>query len=54
MQYLVTQSTIPGDTVDDLLVIHDEVYPVAGEDQKLVLPVLYLQLQNKDIALEIL
>jgi hypothetical protein len=43
----VFKKASPGDTVDDLLVIHDEVYPVAGEDKELVLPVLNLQLQTK-------
>jgi hypothetical protein len=31
------------------LVVHDKVYPVAGEDKELVLPVLNLQLQTKDL-----
>ncbi len=45
----VFNKALPGDTVDDLLVIHDEVDPVAGEDKELVLPVLNLQLQTKDL-----
>jgi hypothetical protein len=40
---------LPCNTVDDLLIIHDEVYPVAGEDKELVLPVLNLHLQTKDL-----
>jgi hypothetical protein len=45
----VFNNASPGDTVDDLLIIHDEVYPVAGEDKELVLPVLNLHLQTKDL-----
>ncbi len=31
MEFVINKAS-PGDTVDDLLIIHDEVYPVAGED----------------------
>jgi hypothetical protein len=51
MEFVFNKAS-PGDTVDDLLVIHDKVYPVAGEDKELVLPVLNLHLQNKGLIPE--